>query len=61
MNLVLKAPGTQRLMLKYGESLLNFAFNFNLRHYIMEDRYRMPDHYEGTKAGACTRPPLSST
>ena len=29
----LKAPGTQRLNLKYDELLSSFAFNFNLRRY----------------------------
>jgi len=32
----LKVPGTERLTLKYDETLLNFAFNFSLRCYIME-------------------------
>jgi len=31
----LKAPVTKRLKLKCEEPLLNFAFNFNLRRYIM--------------------------
>ena len=31
MKPVLKAPGTERLMLKYDEPLSNFALNFSLR------------------------------
>ena len=32
---MLKAPGTERLKLKYDEVVSSFAFNFNLRRYIM--------------------------
>jgi hypothetical protein len=38
----LKAPGAQRLKLKYEESLSNFAFNFNLRRYI--PAFQHPSH-----------------
>jgi hypothetical protein len=31
MKLRLKAPGTERLKLKYDDPLSNFAFTFNLR------------------------------
>jgi hypothetical protein len=31
----LKLPGTKRLKLKYDGPVSNFAFRFNLRHYIM--------------------------
>jgi len=34
MKPVLKAPGTQRLKLKYDKRLSNVAFNFNLRLYM---------------------------
>ena len=33
MKSKLKAPGTERLKLKYDEPLQKVAFNFNLRHY----------------------------
>ena len=33
MKPTLKAPGTERLTLKYDEPLSNFAFKFNLRRY----------------------------
>jgi len=33
IKLTLKAPGTQRLKLNYGELLSILAFNFNLRRY----------------------------
>jgi hypothetical protein len=33
MRPTLKAPGSKRLKLKYGEPLSNYAFNFNLRRY----------------------------
>jgi hypothetical protein len=32
----LKAPESKRLKLKCDEPLLNFAFNFNLRRYMLE-------------------------
>ena len=32
---MLKAPGTKRLKLKCDSPLSNFAFNFNLRRYIL--------------------------
>jgi len=34
MKPVLKAPGSKRLKPKYDNLLSNFAFKFNLRHYI---------------------------
>jgi len=36
MKAVLKAPGTERLKLKYDELLSSFAFKFNLRRYKEE-------------------------
>ena len=45
----LKTPVTERLNLKHDEPLSSFAFSFNLRRYIEEDRefvrayYEMPD------------------
>ena len=33
---MLKAPGTERLKLKYDELLSSIAFNFNLRRYTLE-------------------------
>jgi hypothetical protein len=44
----LKPPGTMCVKLKYDEALSNVAFNFNLRHYNLDDpvsviqRYVMP-------------------
>jgi len=35
MNPMLKASGTKRLKLKHEELLSSFAFNFNLRLYIL--------------------------
>jgi len=35
----LKAPGAKRLNLKYDELLSNVAFNFNLRRYILGQRF----------------------
>ena len=37
MKAALKATGSERLKLKFGDLLSNFAFNFNLRRYIMVD------------------------
>jgi len=34
----LKAPGTKRLKLSYGDMLPSFAFNSNLRHYSEDTR-----------------------
>ena len=34
IKLTLRAPGTKRLKVKYEALLSNFAFKFNLRHYI---------------------------
>jgi hypothetical protein len=36
----LKAPGTKRLKLEYGELVSSFAFSFKLRRYTMEDDVR---------------------
>jgi len=36
MKFKLKAPGTERLKLKYGNLLSRFAFKINLRRYISE-------------------------
>ena len=36
---MLKAPGNRRLKLKHDVPLLNFAFNFKLRRYIMALNY----------------------
>jgi hypothetical protein len=38
MKPVLKAPGTNRLKLKYDDPLSIFAFNFNLRRHILDER-----------------------
>jgi hypothetical protein len=35
----LKAPGTERLKLKYEELLSSFAFNFNMRCYSLTLKY----------------------
>ena len=37
----LKAPGTKRLKLKHDKPLSSFAFNFNLRCYIMAFDYAL--------------------
>ena len=63
----LRPPGTKRLKLKCDEVLSNLAFNFNLRHYILVENgtFHMAAQHAGyglnTKAGAYTRPLLSST
>jgi hypothetical protein len=36
---LLKAPGTERLKLKYEELLSNFGFKFNLRRYSKGGRF----------------------
>jgi hypothetical protein len=64
---VLKAPGTKRLKLKYDVLLSSFAFNFNLRRYVMVHaptgaimhvaKVARPEFL----AWAYTRPLLSST
>ena len=62
MKSMLKAPGAQRLNLKYDEPLSSFAFKFNLRRYgmgrkmiIFVDDLNMP------QAGAYTLTLLSAT
>jgi hypothetical protein len=51
----LKAPGTERLKLKYEELLSNFGLKFNSRRYISAL------YSDEVEAGAYTRPFLSST
>jgi len=36
----LKAPGSERLKLEHEKLLFNFAFNFNLRRYSLEQLQR---------------------
>jgi len=57
----LKAPGTERLKLKYEELLSKFGFKFNLRRYTEDVKAR--ECYVGNLswAGAHTRPPLFSS
>ena len=67
----LKPPGTKRLTLKCDESLSNFAFNFNLRHYSkdagvaagrMERRVLISANVTAVlEVGTYTRSLLSST
>jgi hypothetical protein len=38
MKLMLKAPGTKRLKLKYDEPPVTFAFNISLRRYNVGER-----------------------
>ena len=61
----LKPPGTKRLKLKCDVLLSNFAFKFNLRHYIpVLSSLTFLAAIEFTPApaaGAYTRPLLSST
>ena len=65
----LEAPGIERFQLKHEELLSHFAFNFNLRRYIVA---RLPPHVRTdrsvyrnarlyTEAGAYTRSLLGST
>ena len=42
----LKAPGTKLLKLKCDKPLSNFAFEFNLRRYIMVTRGLKPTPYQ---------------
>ena len=44
----LKAPGTQRLKLKYDKLLSSFAFNFNLRRYNTESDHLFHLNYAVT-------------
>ena len=55
---ILRAPGTERLKLKYDEPPSKFAFKFNLRRYTEEAGERKAAAQE---AGAYTRALLSST
>jgi len=72
----LKTPGTKRSKLKYDRPLSSFAFKFNLRRYNkatsnictaqallanMAGLYAVYHGPDGLKAGAHTRPLLSST
>jgi hypothetical protein len=57
---MLKPPGTKRSKLKYDESTYNFAFNFNLRRYIVDFELQLCD-VQPSAAGAYTSPLLSST
>ena len=72
----LKAPGTDRLKLKYDVPPFKFAFKFNLRRYNEEEEYHCGGYKWHTEhvmhacevdigaevgAGAYTRPLLSST
>ena len=41
-----KAPGTERLKLKYDKVLASFAFNFNLRRYTMVEHTKRVLHLE---------------
>ena len=63
-NPVLKASGTKRLKLKRDEPLSNFAFNSNLRGYIVEGLPQMlglePED-TAVPAGAYTRSLFRST
>ena len=62
MKPTLKAPGSERLKLKCDEPLSNFAFKFNLRRYIEGGRsFLAMFDSDAPKAGAYTRPHLSST
>ena len=40
---VLKAPGTEHLILKYDQPLSNFAFKFNMRRYMEGDTQKDVD------------------
>jgi hypothetical protein len=58
----LKPTGTKRLKLNYDEVPSNFAFNFNLRRYDLDDTTSVSTSpHDGTKAGAVTRSLFSST
>ena len=43
MTLTLKAPGSERLKLKYDALLSNVAFNFNLRRYTVDVDWKAGD------------------
>ena len=46
MKPTMKAPGAKRLKLNSYEMHSNFAFNFNLRPYSLEDGFRSPAEYD---------------
>ena len=48
----LKAPGTERLKLKYDEPPSNFAFKFNLRRYTEIDELSRALDFARREAGA---------
>ena len=56
-----KSPETERLRLKYDESLSIFAFNFNLRHYSLEDAAEAEAEAAEAAGGGATRTLLSPT
>jgi hypothetical protein len=49
MKLTLKAPGSKRLKLEHDKLLSNFAFNFNLRRFILAVK-RMQSFSAGLKS-----------
>ena len=57
----LELPGTKRLKLKCGVLLSNFAFNFNLRRYTMEELMTASTLTSTFEAGAYTRSLFGST
>ena len=60
----LKAPGTNRLKLRYDESLSNFAFKFNSRRHTKDGgklRRELRHNLTRFTAGAYTRPRFCST
>ena len=61
---MLKAPGPECLNLKCDETLSKFAFNFKLRRYNESSMLDLPlcaALLDAVRAGAYTRPLLSST
>jgi hypothetical protein len=50
MKPVLKPPGIKRLKLEYDKLVSDFAFNFNLRRYIMD---ALDDAIQSVKVGRC--------
>jgi hypothetical protein len=49
----LKAPGTNRLKLRYDESLSNFALNFSLRRYNTGGQVYFYPGFTAAKVGRC--------